>query len=176
MDAKLATKAGTFKVSSDKGDTNNITGTLSVKGKEDDANGKHQNIKTEATGSNLTIALNSDLKGISTIGKDDKAKISFNKDTAKNEIEFSLGDNTKYKFDENGLDLGGKKITALASGLGLKDASNTHGGNSDTTNKGIIDNVLKTCTKWRKPLWKKDYPLRGMMEVVIKLLANSARR
>ncbi|QQF90268.1 hypothetical protein JFL57_05795 [Histophilus somni] len=140
VDEKLATKAGTFNVSSDKGDTNNITGTLSVKGKEDDANGKHQNIKTEATGSNLTIALNSDLKGISAIGKDDKAKISFNKDTAKNEIEFSLGDNTKYKFDENGLDLGGKKITTLASGLGLTEASNTDIGNS--TNKGIIDKVL----------------------------------
>ncbi|WP_075321434.1 YadA-like family protein [Histophilus somni] len=142
VDAKLATKAGTFKVSSDKGDTNNITGTLSVKGKEDDANGKHQNIKTEATGSNLTIALNSDLKGISTIGKDDKAKISFNKDTAKNEIEFSLGDNTKYKFDENGLDLGGKKITALASGLGLKDAD-TGNGNADIIKKvleGTLDN------------------------------------
>ncbi|THA20735.1 hypothetical protein E5361_09575, partial [Histophilus somni] len=142
VDEKLATKAGTFNVSSDKGDTNNITGTLSVKGKEDDANGKHKNIKTEATGSNLTIALNSDLKGISTIGKDDKAKISFNKDTAKNEIEFSLGDNTKYKFDENGLDLGGKKITALASGLGLKDAG-TGNGNADIIKKvleGTLDN------------------------------------
>ncbi|TDF36930.1 hypothetical protein E3U35_10275, partial [Histophilus somni] len=136
VDEKLATKAGSFKVSSDGEQTENITGTLGIKGKEDTANSNHKNISTTASGTNLTIALNSDLKGIASIGKDDKAKISFNSDNTKNEIEFSLGGNTKYKFDENGLDLGSKKLSNIAKGTNDNDATNKSQLNSVVTALG----------------------------------------
>ncbi|OZN24086.1 hypothetical protein CFY87_10810, partial [Actinobacillus seminis] len=59
---------------------------------------------------------------------------------AKDSATVKVGDKATFTFNENGLDLGSKKITALASGLGLQD--NASGSGDSDPNKSIIDNVL----------------------------------
>lgn len=63
-------------------------------------------------------------EGLSSVGKDDKTKISFNNANSKNEIEFSVGDTTKYKFSDTGLDLASKKLSNIAKGTESGDAIN----------------------------------------------------
>ncbi|WP_256692757.1 YadA-like family protein [Histophilus somni] len=87
VDNLLANKASAFMVTSDEGNTDNISGTLSIKGAETKNatatdNKKHQNITTKASKSELTIALNKDLKGIESIGKDDSNALVFKNDTS----------------------------------------------------------------------------------------------
>ncbi|WP_143432473.1 hypothetical protein, partial [Histophilus somni] len=59
--------------------------------------------------------------GVSEIGKDDQAKITFNSNGQK-EIDFKAG-STTYKFTDSGLDLASKSITNLASGLDTSSGS-----------------------------------------------------
>ncbi|THA21841.1 adhesin [Histophilus somni] len=85
VDNLLANKASAFMVTSDEGNTDNISGTLSIKGAEAEGtanNKKHQNITTKASKSELTIALNKDLKSIESIGKDDSNALVFKNDTS----------------------------------------------------------------------------------------------
>ncbi|THA20984.1 hypothetical protein E5361_08370, partial [Histophilus somni] len=135
------------------GDTLTIKGTDTVASSAGTNSAPHRNITTTAKdGGILEIALNQDLKGISSIsGKKGSgsavAKIDFTSGgtgsgtSTSPTVKITAGTGT-FTFGENGLSLNSKQITGIASGLGLTEASNTHGGNSDTTNKGIIDKVL----------------------------------
>ncbi|TDF36006.1 hypothetical protein E1290_09325, partial [Histophilus somni] len=86
-----------------------------------------------AGNSDKKVTLTEDkFSGVSEIGKDENAKITFNSNGQK-EIDFKVGTNTTYKFTDSGLDLAGKPITNLGSGLGNGAGS----GNND-----IIEKIL----------------------------------
>ncbi|WP_075321222.1 YadA-like family protein [Histophilus somni] len=133
--------------------------TLNIKGAKGDAsspatsagqNGAtntHQNIFTKTSKDTLEIALNEELKGISSIsGKNNSgsngsavAKIEFNSTASGGNgstpnVKITAGTGT-FTFGKDGLDLGNKQITKLGSGLGV----NSNGGSSGTSN---IENVL----------------------------------
>ncbi|WP_075290784.1 YadA-like family protein [Histophilus somni] len=148
-----------------KGDTNGSGGsnseqqlylgsTLNIKGAKGDAsspatsagqNGApntHQNIFTKTSKDTLEIALNKDLKGISTIsgqngGGSAVAKIEFTNGSGSptSPTVKITADSGTFTFGKDGLDLGNKQITKLRSGLEV----NSNGGSSGTSN---IENVL----------------------------------
>ncbi|MFY1028305.1 hypothetical protein ACE4RU_11495, partial [Actinobacillus seminis] len=106
----------------------------------------------ESASGNSNVALENNEATI-TAGKDkgslkleaDKVTLTSAKDgsslaLAKDSATVKVGDKATFTFNENGLDLGSKKITALASGLGLQD--NASGSGDSDPNKSIIDNVL----------------------------------
>ncbi|WP_249961356.1 YadA-like family protein [Histophilus somni] len=120
VDNLLANKASAFMVTSDEGDTDNISGTLSIKGAEAEGtanNKKHQNITTKASKSELTIALNKDLKGIESIGKDDSNALVFKNNTSStdgssstNTAELKVGGHALTFTPENGTTDTNKKV------------------------------------------------------------------
>ncbi|THA40403.1 hypothetical protein E5428_09475, partial [Histophilus somni] len=72
-----------------------------------------------------------------------KTEIKFNENSKGNNANTNvviLSNGASYTFDPKGFHVGNKKITALASGLGLTDASGT-GGNAGN-NSTVIANVL----------------------------------
>ncbi|WP_249960775.1 YadA-like family protein [Histophilus somni] len=80
VDDKFKNVATSFKVTGDSGEYV-VKDALNIKGKEDTANNKHKNITTTANNSTkkeLEISLNSTLKGIDSIGKDENNQITFN--------------------------------------------------------------------------------------------------
>uniref|UniRef100_Q0I2J5 Autotransporter adhesin n=1 Tax=Histophilus somni (strain 129Pt) TaxID=205914 RepID=Q0I2J5_HISS1 len=85
--------------------------------------GKSIIFKTGASGNDVTLS-DGKLSGVSEIGKDENAKITFNSNGQK-EIDFKAG-STTYKFKETGLDLASKPITNLASGLDQNGSGGTN--------------------------------------------------
>ncbi|WP_256692800.1 YadA-like family protein [Histophilus somni] len=145
---KLMNYATKFEVEGNKGSKFTVNDSLKIKGKVGSGSAKtHQNITTTAkkNASTLEIALNSDLKGIKSIGgreigagkgKKIASSIEFNKQGAngtkpKTNVVIESNGGT-FVFDRTGLTLNTKQIKGLASGLGLKDGSNDD----------IIENVL----------------------------------
>ncbi|MFY1026897.1 hypothetical protein ACE4RU_03955, partial [Actinobacillus seminis] len=115
--------------------TKTLNNTIKIEGSESVASSQTNIYVSKKDQNGLEIKLGETLSGISSIGKDENNKISFNTDNAKNEITYTVGNATgtaTYKFGKDGLDLGSKKITNVASGIG--DVGGT------TTN---LDNVLK---------------------------------
>ncbi|WP_406812074.1 YadA-like family protein [Histophilus somni] len=111
------------------------------------ATNTHQNIFTKTSKDTLEIALNKDLKGISTISGQQGtsgngsavAKIEFNSTASGGNgstpnVKITAGTGA-FTFGKDGLDLGNKQITKLRSGLEV----NSNGGSSGTSN---IENVL----------------------------------
>ncbi|WWO73894.1 hypothetical protein V4937_04120 [Histophilus somni] len=105
---------------------------------------------TAEAGGAITHKLNADLKNITSIaGKGDRGttpKIEFNSTASGGNGSTPnvkiTADGGEFTFGNEGLDLGSKKLTNLASGLGLKDAG-TGNGNADIIKKvlaGTLDN------------------------------------
>ncbi|WP_249962484.1 YadA-like family protein [Histophilus somni] len=126
--------------------TTTLNSVIEIKGSETTETNKKNIYVSKSTGTNngLEIKLGDTLSGISSIGKDDKAKISFNTDNAKNEITYTVGNTTEtatYKFGTDGLDLGSKKITGVASGIGDVGSTTT---NLDKVLTGTPDGTYKS--------------------------------
>ncbi|WP_075294015.1 YadA-like family protein [Histophilus somni] len=139
--------------------------TLTIKGATGDASslatsssagqnsaGTHQNIFTKTSKDTLEIALNKDLKGISTISGQQGtggngsavAKIEFNSTASGGNgsmpnVKITAGTGT-FTFGKDGLDLGNKQITKLGSGLNLNGAGSGAGGNGK---EEIIKKILE---------------------------------
>ncbi|WP_195836340.1 hypothetical protein, partial [Campylobacter portucalensis] len=124
-----------FKVIADESQTKDINQTLTVKG---ETNNTHQNIKTKASDNNLTIALNSELKGISSIAKSDKSKISFNDEN----ITFTAGEST------NNVTLKDGNFSGVSS-IG-KDNKAKISFNNTSSNEDITFNVGDSTFKFNK--------------------------
>ncbi|WP_249963704.1 YadA-like family protein [Histophilus somni] len=89
-------------------------------------NGTTKSIVFTAGDTNNKVTLTGDkFSGVSEIGKDENAKITFNSNGQK-EIGFKAG-STTYKFKETGLDLAGKPIKNLGSGLDQKTGNGASG-------------------------------------------------
>lgn len=71
----------------------------------------------------LQIKLSENLSGIQSIANGNN-KIELKNDNNSIEINFNTGNGLIYKFDQNGLNLGNKQITNLASGLDLSNSGN----------------------------------------------------
>ncbi|WP_249961803.1 YadA-like family protein [Histophilus somni] len=130
--------------------TKKLNTTIKIEGSERvESNKKNIYVSKNTAGDGLEIKLGETLTGITSVGKDDKAKISFGGDNAKNEITYTVGDTTAtatFKFSKDGIDLGSKKITNVASGIG-EIASATNGGtetNLDKVLKGSPEDTYKS--------------------------------
>uniref|UniRef100_Q0I4Z9 Autotransporter adhesin n=1 Tax=Histophilus somni (strain 129Pt) TaxID=205914 RepID=Q0I4Z9_HISS1 len=130
--------------------TKTLNNTIKIEGSESvESNKKNIYVSKNTAGDGLEIKLGETLTGITSVGKDDKAKISFGGDNAKNEITYTVGDTTAtatFKFSKDGIDLGSKKITNVASGIG-EIASATNDGtetNLDKVLKGSPEDTYKS--------------------------------
>ncbi|WP_249961496.1 YadA-like family protein [Histophilus somni] len=114
------------------------------------ATNTHQNIFTKTSKDTLEIALNKDLKGISTISGQQGtsgngsavAKIEFTNGSGSPTsptVKITAGTGT-FTFGKDGLDLGNKQITKLGSGLNLNGAGSGAGGNGK---EEIIKKILE---------------------------------
>ncbi|TEW28036.1 hypothetical protein E2R48_09290 [Histophilus somni] len=116
VDDKFKNVATSFNVNGDNG-TFKVTSKLDIKG-------DNGNIKTNASGSAVTISLKDTLTGISSIaGKNGNSgnKIDF---TNSDGLKLSSKSGSTITLKRDGLDLGNKKITQLAKGIADKDAAN----------------------------------------------------
>ncbi|WP_406812310.1 YadA-like family protein [Histophilus somni] len=115
-------------------------------------NGTKSIVFTSGDNSKSVTLTGDKFSGVSEIGKDDQAKITF-KNNGSNEIDFKAG-STTYKFTDSGLDLASKAITNLASGLdnvvnnGKKDLDEllklvaTNGQSSGSSNDGKLNKAV----------------------------------
>ncbi|WP_249960958.1 YadA-like family protein [Histophilus somni] len=87
-------------------------------------NGGKSIVFTSGDNSKSVTLTGDKFSGVSEIGKDDQAKITFNSNGQK-EIDFKAG-STTYKFTDSGLDLANKPITNLASGLDQNGSGGTN--------------------------------------------------
>ncbi|WP_249960688.1 YadA-like family protein [Histophilus somni] len=132
LDQGIKTKLNkTFKVKAGNKSSDNLIGE-ELEFATKDAN---LTVGLDDTKKKITYGLSSALTGIESISKDNNTKITF-KNNGQNEIDFTVGTNTTYKFTDRGLDLAGKPITNLASGL----AQNGSGG---TNVRQGLDDLLK---------------------------------
>ncbi|WWO73214.1 YadA-like family protein [Histophilus somni] len=162
---KLMNYATKFEVEGNKGSKFTVNDSLKIKGKVGSGSAKtHQNITTTAKkdSSTLEIALNSDLKGIKSIGgreigagkgKKIASSIEFNKQGAngtkpKTNVVIESNGGT-FVFDRTGLTLNTKQIKGLASGLGLQAVADGQSTNNEEAkkkaeeaNQAILDKVL----------------------------------
>uniref|UniRef100_Q0I1T5 Autotransporter adhesin n=2 Tax=Pasteurellaceae TaxID=712 RepID=Q0I1T5_HISS1 len=130
LDQGIKTKLNkTFKVKAGDESSDNLIGE-ELEFATKDAN---LTVGLDATKKKITYGLSSALTGIESIGKDNNTKITF-KNNGQNEIDFTVGTNTTYKFTDSGLDLASKPITNLGSGLEQKTGN---GGRQD------LDEFLK---------------------------------
>ncbi|MFY1027995.1 YadA-like family protein [Actinobacillus seminis] len=120
VDGKLANVAANFTVKGDSGSGYTLDKTnteLNIKGKQE--NGSHKNITTavDSGSKGVTLSLNSNLKNISSVGKDQNNQISFNGGTTT--IKSNGADLTLTKGDDSKV-----KITGVATAKDDYDAVN----------------------------------------------------